>query len=207
VLGVFYLLWIVLTLLVILTGASLFVLEKQNRQFEMLLSSPVSARRIVGAKLMAGLLSAESWHLILLWLGVAVGFSLWAGGGWSIVYVGASGSFMLFAYAVAAAASLRARTVFGAFVSTIAVLGALLAAAGLFDSGNSPATGVGAAIFKAVGYLNPAAIFDRIGPKSPAILEETRTRLAVYSSVYGGLTILLVLGMARKYRNLGQDRA
>ena len=204
VLGVFYFLWMVLTLLVILTGASLFVLEKRNRRFEMMLSSPVSARRIVGAKLMAGLLSPESWHLLILWLAVAVGCSLWAGGGWSLAYVAASGVFMMFAYAVSAAASLRARTLFGAFVSSVALLVALLAAAGLYDSGNPAATGAGGAFFNAIAYLNPAAIFDKIGHHSPTILDEIRSRLVVYASVYGGLTILLVLGMARKYRNLGQ---
>ena len=205
---VFYVLWIVLTLLIILVGASLFVLEKRDRRYEVLLSSPVSARRIVGAKLMAGLLSPEAWHLILLWLVVSVGWSIRAGEGWIVVYLGASGSFMLFAYAVAAAASLRARTVFGAFVSTIAVLGVLLAGAGLYDdSGNSTDTGVVGAFFNAVGYLNPATLFDGITSRSLTILDDTQARLGVYSSVYGALTVLLVLGMARKYRNLGQDRA
>ncbi|HLY12655.1 MAG TPA: hypothetical protein VKW04_25345 [Planctomycetota bacterium] len=106
-------------LLAVSIGAGHFAREKERRGFEMLLSAPVSAARIVGAKLLSGVLGME----VLTLLGfIAVGFILlWEADSAPALPL-TVGTFLLFSYLLASAMSLRSGTYRSAFLGSAGVL-------------------------------------------------------------------------------------
>ena len=104
----------VFLVLATLNGAVLFGSEKDGMKLDMLLSTPLSSRRIVGTKLLAGLVSPEALVVIAYWLAAVRGWFAvagWAGYGAAAL---ASLLFLLFGYGLGAAASLYTKTVRGA---------------------------------------------------------------------------------------------
>ncbi|HEX7897418.1 MAG TPA: ABC transporter permease [Planctomycetota bacterium] len=116
-----------LALQAVVTGVSLFVHEREGRQWDVLLSTPLTSGQIVMSKLAGGLAGLAPTAIIgLLCLGALCavhpnGGELW----WGTTVP--TGTFILFAYLLSAAASLRATTHRGAFGMSTGVLLALLA--------------------------------------------------------------------------------
>lgn len=113
-------------LMVMACGVSLFVREKEGRQWEVLLSTPISAWQIISAKVLAGTLNFLPLTGILL-----LAFTLLALLdrvpilGWLMTW----GSILLvalFGYVLGAAMSLRAGSIRSAFTATFGVMGFIL---------------------------------------------------------------------------------
>jgi ABC-type transport system involved in multi-copper enzyme maturation permease subunit len=123
----FFALWGAFFTLIALAGGSLlFAPEKEGRQWLMLLSTPVTALQVVRAKLLCGLIFPEAVGLIFLY-GLAL--SAWLCTQTPFTFLAAASVctlFLLFAYALAAAASLRSTTARGAFLFAAGVVGFLL---------------------------------------------------------------------------------
>lgn len=118
---------IVFLFMAMANGVSLFVKEKEARQWEILLSTPLTARQIVSAKLTAGLAALAPLAVILLVLFTLVSAVSDIGPiGW-MVTVGAIGMPVLFSYVLGAAMSLRSGSMRAAFSATFGiVLGILI---------------------------------------------------------------------------------
>jgi ABC-type transport system involved in multi-copper enzyme maturation permease subunit len=118
--------WIVMLLFSISAGVSLFVTEREERKWEVLLCTPLRAHEIVFAKLVAGmaglapmaLLLAGFWALFELLFGVTLG-------GMFMNMVSLA-LMILLAYVLGAAASLHARTQRVAFSSAFGIMIGLL---------------------------------------------------------------------------------
>ncbi|RPH47089.1 MAG: hypothetical protein EHM91_06495, partial [Planctomycetota bacterium] len=95
-------------LLAVAGGAGLFTRDREDRRWEPILGAPVSSRRIIAAKLLSGPASPEGAVLIALTLLSLAPFAqVWS----SLRSAGtALGLFLLFAYCLAALASLVSRT-------------------------------------------------------------------------------------------------
>ncbi|MBI4563777.1 MAG: ABC transporter permease [Planctomycetes bacterium] len=205
-LEIFYVLWLSLVLLAVMTGASLFVSDKRGRKFEVLMCTSLTTARIVLTKLLSGWLSPESKQVLILWLLVSIGWSWRGGAAWMVGYLVTAGIFIAFVYTLAATVSLRTRTVQGAFVFTAAVLGTLLVGGNLIRSGTlSPqgASGVAAVVLDAFSLADPGDIFSRLTPQAAA-WPSLFPRLGVYAGLYLAAVLLLFLGMVRGFRTLGE---
>lgn len=123
---VFWFSWIVLILTALANGVSLFVTEREQRKWDVLLSTPLSATEIVFAKLAAGLAGPAPLALMMscFWLlsGLSRGVTL-TGNFMNLVAVALV---FLLAYAVGAAASLASRTQRTAFSASFGLLVGLL---------------------------------------------------------------------------------
>lgn len=139
--GVFFWLFAgLLTLQAVVAGVGLFVHEREGRQWDVLLATPLSSEEILGCKLIGGLASlAPTSAVFVLYVSVIAAFTnsgaeLW----WGLLPP--IGLFALFAFLLSAGASLRARTPRGAFGSATGVLlGILLGLpllGGILDLGN-----------------------------------------------------------------------
>jgi ABC-type transport system involved in multi-copper enzyme maturation permease subunit len=127
-----------LALQAVVTGVSLFVHEREGRQWDVLLSTPLTSGQIVMSKLAGGLAGLAPTAIIgLLCLGALCAVHPNGGELWWVSTVPA-GTFSLFAYLLSAAASMRATTHRGAFGMSTGILLALLAGlpavAGALDS-------------------------------------------------------------------------
>jgi ABC-type Na+ efflux pump permease subunit len=174
-------------LVAVATGAGLFAPEKEGRRIEMLLSTPVTAGQIVRAKLAAGLVAPESIGALAFWALTVFLFTVWGFPGASIVYGSVSATFLAFSYALAAWASLRARTLRGAFLFTSAVLLAILiGGAWLADTLATPPRWL-------EGVLQPASLILECRPWPSGDLTESLTRepYAAFFAAYGGGALLL----------------
>lgn len=107
----------------VLTGATLFTSDKEGRRFDMLLSTPLRDVDIVRAKLLSGLLAPESLKALALLGAVIVAWTLRLGPWGMLATASVLLSYLAFAYALAATASLHAPTAQSAFLSTCGVLG------------------------------------------------------------------------------------
>lgn len=117
---------ILFMLLAVGAGASLFAPEKAGRRWDMLLSTPVTSWQIISSKLLVGFLSPEGTGLIILFALCLIGWGYWAGPTGFLVIALVYGLALIMAYMIAAAASLFARSVAGAFTLASCVLGVLL---------------------------------------------------------------------------------
>lgn len=117
---------IILLLVWLANGVSLFATEREERKWDILLSTPLRAWEIVFAKLAAGLVRLAPMALILggFWatVGAFCGVSLIGG----TLVAAAVGLMCLFAYTLGATASLFARTQRSAFSASFGILILLL---------------------------------------------------------------------------------
>lgn len=113
---------LILALVALANGVSLFVTEREERKWDILLSTPLRASEIVLAKLVAGLSGLAPIALIMavFWslMSLAYPITLF---GWTMAITGI-GLFLLFTYLAAAFASLVASTQRAAFSSAFGVL-------------------------------------------------------------------------------------
>jgi ABC-type transport system involved in multi-copper enzyme maturation permease subunit len=114
--------WCVLILVAIANGVSLFVSEREERKWEILLSTPLRARDLVFAKLVAGLASLGPTALVLSVFWFLTGLYFDAPLGASAMMLGSVLLAVLLAYMVGAFASLCARSQRVAFSSAFGVL-------------------------------------------------------------------------------------
>lgn len=202
--------WIVLLLVAISTGVSLFVTEREERKWDVLLSTPLRAHQIVFAKLIAGLAGLGPMSLLL------VGF-------WSLVEllrgVTPLGMLMnmvtlalvvLLAFALGAAASLHARTQRVAFSASFGIVIAylfvfpilllMLQSFSVFSSDTSIAEMV-------ISWTNPAVYMGLVsGPlvwSRDAVSHQQELeylpRFMVYVGLYTGLVSFVVYWMVRRF--------
>lgn len=119
-------------------GSLLFAPEKEGRQWLLLLSTPVTAVQIVRAKLLCGLIFPEALGIVLLYFAV---LSAWVGyQNVSVIatILLASSLFIFFCYALAASASLRAKTARSAFIFSAGIVAFLLTVPPLLCSAVRP---------------------------------------------------------------------
>ena len=116
-----------LLLQAVVAGLSLFVHEKEGRQWDVLLSTPLRPRDIVASKLLGGLPALGPTAAVG---GLFLATLSWLNGGgvlgWA-VYAGPLALFTVFAYVLSAACSLRCRTHRGAFMLSLGLLLGILA--------------------------------------------------------------------------------
>jgi ABC-type transport system involved in multi-copper enzyme maturation permease subunit len=185
--------------LAIAIGAGHFAREKERRGFEMLLSAPISAGRVVGAKLLAGVLGAEVLILVLL---ITVGFATLMTGRTKSDVVLTTASFLLFTYVLASSLSLRSRTYRSAFMGAASVVVFILLGLpmilGLLES--SPLTEAPAFLF-AFHVLHPLMLVftDRKFGYNELLLP-------AHLTLYGTATALLTVDMILRFRRLAEQR-
>lgn len=203
----FFRLWGVFFPVVALAGGSLlFAPEKENRQWLLLLSTPVTASQIVRAKLLCGLIFPEALGLIVLYLLVLVGWL-----GWQTIYtflsVGAvSTLFILFCYALAATASLRARTARSAFVFAGGLVAFLLTVPPLLCAAVRPLYLGGGwhELWSWIEALDPASVLAAFEvPRRPRDIPPRAVELAIkFFVLYLPVTILLPAEMVWRFRRI-----
>ena len=194
----------------------LFAPEKEGRQWLLLLSTPVTAVQIVRAKLLCGLIFPEALGLIFLYL---VALVAWIGFQTveTIVVVGAAASlFILFAYSLAAAASLRARTARAAFLFAAGVIAFLVTAPPLLTAAVRPLRlipGMGwHELWNWFEALDPIAVLDsfELGQHQPRDIPPRAFEMVIrFFTLYLPVTLLLPVGRWVKLaiRNCASDSA
>lgn len=189
----------VLLLVAIAVGAGHFAREKERRGFEMLLSAPISAARVVGAKLLAGVLGAEILVLVVL---VLFGFiSLRSEhraleGGLSV------GMFLVFTYMLSSALSLRAQTYRTAFMGAASIVVFILVGVPMIHNLLQP-TDLGDApgFLFTVHVLHPVMLAF-----SDARFSHEDLVLPANLALYGGATAALAVDTVYRFRRLAEQR-
>jgi ABC-type transport system involved in multi-copper enzyme maturation permease subunit len=198
-LGTFVLLGSAFVFMSAISGASLFAPDKEGRKLDLLRSTPLSDWQIVRAKLAAGLLSPEAFMGIVLWVLLVGGWSWWAGPGGMLAYAIISGVYLLFAYLLGAAASLRARTLRGAFLFSVALqtilLGGLPFAVTLLrDLSSTGKLPIGNGLLE---FIHPAFLLHSFGDSRHPF-----PQLIPYVTIYAIAGALLVALMIRDFRRV-----
>jgi ABC-type transport system involved in multi-copper enzyme maturation permease subunit len=187
-------------------GCLLFAPEKEGRQWMVLLSTPVTPVEIVRAKLLCGLLFPEALGMIVLYVLAIAG---WIGVQRLevIAAVGAASSlFLLFCYALSAAASLRVRTARSAFLFAGAVVAALVTLPALLSGAFRPRTSSWSGVWDWIEALDPVLVFDRFPlersyypTRPPADAIEALIRFFV---LYLPATLFLPAEMVLRFRKI-----
>ncbi len=187
-----------------LHGASLFTHEKEGRRLEMLLSAPLSSWEIVRAKLVAGLISTEAQRALFLWVLTLAVTTWWMGLRAMGVVAAVSTLFLLFAYVLGAAASLRARSIHAAFFFAVAALLALLVGAPYVASH----LGDGGFAERLVATTHPVYIIapaiEAAGDAHSAAAEVVLPRFAGFVSIYLPVLGLLVADLVTGLRRVAE---
>jgi ABC-type transport system involved in multi-copper enzyme maturation permease subunit len=180
----FFLPWGVFFILAaLMSGSLLFAPEKENHQWALLLSTPVTPTEIIRAKLIGGLVFPEIAGIMLLYL---LSLVLWLGHLPIVTMMllsTAATLFILFAYALAAAASFRAKTARGAFLFAAGIV-ALLVVVPPFFSGSW------------IEALSPATALTAGHPRRSDEL------LVRFFSIYLPATLALPLEMVLRFRRV-----
>ncbi len=188
-------------------GATLFASEKEGRRLELLLSTPLSTARIVLSKLAAGVLGPEAFGVLNLALLVSLAFSWWEGPTGLFVYSGVMFVFLLGIYLLGAWASLRARSVQGAFLISGGLICGVLLLLPLLITLLAPPGARGAALpgpLYLLSCLNPVWVLEPLSlrPPSLALRHEAVARLLFFGSLWitGSLGLLasMVWGSDRR---------
>ena len=113
---------------VVLQGAGLFTRDRETRWNEMVLCTPLTDAQLLRAKLLAGLIAPEALFVLAGGLVVFLGWSLPSALLPTLLSLTTTALFFLFAYLVAALASLLVRTMRSAFLWSSGVIALLLLA-------------------------------------------------------------------------------
>jgi len=212
------LLWfssILLLLMAMAGGASLFVKEKEERKWDVLLSTPLTGWEIIRAKLYAGTLALVPLSAVLLLLftllcwSYGIGLAGWLSTGGSVALI------VAFTYVLGAAASLRAVTLRGAFSFTFVALCVILILVPLFLAFLSSLPGMSWSSdefpFVLVTLTNPAyylspfseailwASFSERSHRAQDAYEKLFGYFLVYACLYMGATAGLVIRMRMRF--------
>jgi ABC-type transport system involved in multi-copper enzyme maturation permease subunit len=117
---------LVLVLVALANGVSLFVTEREERKWDVLLTTPLRASEIVLAKLLAGLSGLAPMAVIMAFFWTLMGYALGVSLLSAFMTAGALGLLTLATYVLSAFTSLGARTQRTAFSSAFGILVALL---------------------------------------------------------------------------------
>lgn len=193
----------------IVGGCLLFAPEKEGRQWLLLLSTPVTPSEIVRAKLLCGLIFPEALGMILLYV---MAIAVWLGYQQMEVLAGLiSGAtlFLLFCYALSAAASLRVSTARTAFLFTAGVVAFLVTLPPLLSGALRPLAGTRSPIWNDLWNwfeaMDPVMVFDRfeLNPRYPArVSAEAIEGLLRFFAIYVPLTLLLPVEMVLRFRKI-----
>ena len=207
----FYVLGGMFLVLATLNGAILFSTERDGMKIDMLLSTPLTSRQIVGTKLFAGLFSPESLVALGFWLCVVRGW-FFTGGGYAGAAI-ASTLFLFFCYALGAASSLFARTVRSAVLLSLGLVGVLVVGVPWLAATISPLSATNAAplIGRVAAWLD---VFQVLGQfhatgKTRAPLDPGDAMAAIlpFCASTAGLTLALLAATFRRFRSLtGRSR-
>lgn len=207
--GFFHLWGAFYTVVALAGGCLLFAPEKEGRQWLLLLSTPVTAVQIVRAKLLCGLLFPEGIGLIFLYLMVLMawlGFQRMETIG---AVTGTATLFILFAYALSAAASLRAKTARGAFLFAAGIVAFLVTAPPLLSAAVRPLRLVhGFAWNEAWNWfeaLDPVTVLEsfELGDRYPRAMPPLAFERALrFVTLYLPVTLLLPVEMVLRFRRI-----
>lgn len=113
---------LILWLLALSNGASLFVTEKEERKWDILLATPLTAAQILGAKLLAGIVPVLPTACTVLLFWAAISYTHRLDG--SDLFVAAVDILVpaALAYVLGALCSLKARSLRGAFITAFSLL-------------------------------------------------------------------------------------
>jgi ABC-type transport system involved in multi-copper enzyme maturation permease subunit len=203
----FYILGAVFLLMATLNGAILFGSEKDGMKIDMLLSTPLSSRQIVGTKLLAGLVSPESMVAFAAWMAVVSGWFAKTGAGYAAAAT-VTVLFLLFGYALGAASALFTRTVRSAVLLSLGLVGVLVAGVPWLANTLSPlgATTSAPLLGRVAGWLHFFEVLERFHatPQDPTL---SFSKILPFCAVIGGLTLVLVVATFRRFRSLtGRSR-
>ncbi len=204
---VFHFLGAVFLLMATLNGAILFSAEKEGMKIDMLLSTPLSSRQIVGTKLLAGLLSPESMVALAMWMGVVSGWFTKTAAGYAAA-AAVTVLFLLFCYALGAASSLFTKTVRSAILLSLGLVGVLIAGVPWLATTITPlgATAAVPLLGRVAGWLNLFGVLQRIH-ETPLDAATARSTVLPVCATYAGLTLALVFATFRRFRSLtGRSR-
>ncbi len=189
-----------------LAGASTFAFERENGNWDVLLSTPLTARQIVSAKLLAGLIAHEG--LIMLGL-ILFSIVLW-GWDWGGVGILAAAMillpFLAFCYLLGAVVSLHIGAVARAFIITAAgILFLLIGLPLLSNALGDPGAASPGALRLLAQALNPFGLLaDTFGVR--VSLERPESGMPLLSlGIYGVASCLLGANLFRRFdRSLGR---
>jgi ABC-type transport system involved in multi-copper enzyme maturation permease subunit len=117
---------LILLLVALANGVSLFVTEREERKWDVLLTTPLGSAEIVAAKLVAGLAGLAPMAAIMVFFWGLMGFAFGVGLQGGIMTAGALGLMTLAIYVLGAFTSLAARHQRAAFSSAFGILLGLL---------------------------------------------------------------------------------
>lgn len=190
----------------LINGAALFAPEKEGRKIEMLLSSPVSSRKIVQSKLLAGIISPESQRVAFLAFATGVAFSWWSGPG-MLIALGVLFLFQGFVYLLSATASVHAATLQGAALASAGILSVLLLVTPLLVDLVAPSLRVNESLplgLSLVSSLNPVWVLSGLKQNEPPGTEAWG-RFLQFAILYGtAMAALLGILLARFDRKMGR---
>jgi ABC-type transport system involved in multi-copper enzyme maturation permease subunit len=206
----FFNLWATFFTVVALAGGSmLFAPEKEGRQWLLLLSTPVTAIQIVRAKLLCGLIFPEALGLIFLYVLALLAWIGFQTVETFLVLGSAATLFMLFAYSLAATASLRSRTARGAFLFAAAVVAFLLTVPPLLSGALGPLRLVRgyawSELWSWVDALDPLTVlaaFEIGHYHSRAIPPRALEMSLRFFTLYLPVTLLLPVEMVWRFRRI-----
>jgi ABC-type transport system involved in multi-copper enzyme maturation permease subunit len=209
--GPFFFLGMLFLVLVTINGAVLFGSERDGLKLDMLLSTPLSTRRIVFTKLIAGLCSPESLAGIAFLAGALGGW--YSGAGWAGFCAAALSSFLflLFGYALGVAASLYSKSVRSAVLISCTVVGFLVVgvpwiAATLFPLGQNGAWSTLGQIVNALGVAGVLEQYrttvEQRATGYRVDLGDALRMCAPFCLLYAGLILVLMASIFRRFRRI-----
>ena len=197
-----------LALQAVVAGVSLFVHEREGRQWDVLLSTPLTSEQIVLSKLAGGLAGlAPTAAIGLLCLSALCAFHPHGGELWC-VSTASVGAFILFAYVLSAAASMRASTHRGAFGMSTGVLLALLAGIPAVMAALDALPGWSIRDEDVLAWSNPVFYLELASRTAGwfsgnAFYNMDGSYFCVYLGLYGGASAALILWMRMRFDSLG----
>lgn len=202
-----------LALQAVVAGVSLFAGEKDGRQWDILLSTPVTVPQILGSKLAGGLVTLAPTAVVFLLVVGALQLVLTKGAWFGVHAAVPAVVFVLFAYVVGAGASLRCATHRGAFgLAMGVVLGVLAGIPLLLEILHDLhllrlewETRLFLESLHPVHYLDSAARHLRWGGDGRAYYErygDPLTSLSVYVALHAGATGVALVWMLQRFNRL-----
>jgi ABC-type transport system involved in multi-copper enzyme maturation permease subunit len=207
----FFFLGMLFLVLATLNGAVLFGSERDGLKMDMLLSTPLSSRRIVFTKMLAGLASPESLVGIAFLVGAAGGW--YSDAGWAGFCAAALTSvvFLLFGYGLGTAASLYSKNVSGAVLVSCGIVGVLVVGVPWISTTVLPLSRSGALsmLGRAADAISVAGVLAQYRPSVQQLAEGYRLDLgaalricAPFCLAYAGLILLLLASIFRRFRRI-----
>lgn len=192
-----------------LNGAILFGTEKDGMKIDMLLSTPLSSLQIVGTKLIAGLAAPESLIAMGLWLAAVSGWFSRTGAGGYLAAAMSSALFLLFGYALGAASALFTKTVRSAVLVSLGLIGVLVIGIPWVTKMLFPIAGAAAVpyLVRVAEAINVFHVLDQFHsspghPLPPIGLADALSLSRPFCAIYGGLTLVLLVGVFSRFRTL-----